>query len=583
MESKTPKSDALIDEVLGNLVSHERVCKWQGKHPHCEGKFNIESEDISFLKMLRVPPPNYCPTCRRMRRFVHMNFVRLFKRACGAPGHGENMISIYPEECLFPVYDYKFFISDEFDPFSYGLNYREGESPLKMLLNLRRKFPMPSFLNRDPSSVNSEYSNGGRDNKNCYFAMACYHAEDVWYSSLVNKSRNVMDSRTIKQSELLYEGFMSDFIYKSSFVYFSVSCSDCFLVFDCKNCDSCFGCVNLRNKKYCVWNEQLSKQDYESFIKSTDPLARSKLAEYKKKFWKLVATQPMSASHNVGSDNISGVGIKNCRNLFDVVNAENGSEHIRHADGAMSHKDSMDFLYSGGHSSKLYGTTNIGSQSSNVRFSVSSKFCTDCEFIFNSKNLNNCFMCFGLQDKSYCILNKQYSPEEYFPMVDQIKSEMIKRGEYEDPLGFEFSAQAYNFSMGQLGYPLNSEEIKKLGGYVAKEPETNAGNIEMVKAADLPETIAGVGDDILNKAILCETTGRPFRIIGSELEFYRRMGLPLPTVHPSVRMETLFRLAPDGKKYKVICAQCGNETDSMFNPKEGYILYCDACFKREVY
>ena len=137
--------------------------------------------------------------------------------------------------------------------------------------------------------------------------------------------------------------------------------------------------------------------------------------------------------------------------------------------------------------------------------------------------------------------------------------------------------------MGQLGYPLNDEEIKTLGGYVAKEPETNAGDIEMVKAADLPETIAGVGDDILNKAILCETTGRPFRIIGSELEFYRRMSLPLPTVHPSVRMETLFRLAPDGKKYKVICAKCGNETDSMFNPKDGFILYCDNCFKQEVY
>jgi hypothetical protein len=243
----------------------------------------------------------------------------------------------------------------------------------------------------------------------------------------------------------------------------------------------------------------------------------------------------------------------------------------------------MDFLYSGGHSSKLYGTINIGSQSSNVRFSVSSKFCTDCEFIFNSKNLNNCFMCFGLQNKSYCIFNKQYSPEDYFLLIDEIKAEMIKRGEYEDPLSLEFSAQAYNFSMAQLNYPLKNDEIKKLGGYVAQEPETNVGNTSILEADELPQTILEVNDDILNKAICCEITKRPFRIIASELEFYRRMGLPLPTVHPAYRMELQFHLAPDGKKYDTTCIKCEKPMSSMFDPKSNFVLYCERCYQQEVY
>lgn len=575
MNSKTPQFDAALDVILNDLVPHTRTCKWKGVHPHCEGDFEIVLEDIEFLKLLRVPPPNYCPTCRRMRRLVHMNMTRLFKRPCNAPGHTEMMISILPAECPFPVYDYQYFIGDQFDAFSYASNFESG-SPLETVLALRRKFPMPSFLNRDPSCINSEYSNGGRDLKNGYYVMGCYTAEDVWYSNLIHKSRMVMDSRAIEDSEFVYGSLYSDHLYKTSFAYFSSSCTDSMFLFDCRNCNNCFGCVNLRNAKYCVYNEQYSKEQYEIFMKSITPFSRITLQECKEKFWELVAKLPMNASHNIGSKNVRGTNITHSQNIVDVVDADN-SEHVRHVDGALSHKDSMDFLFSGGNSSMLYGTINIGSQSSGVRFSVSSKFCTDCEFIFNSKNLHNCFMCFGLQNKSYCILNTQYSPEEYWPIVDSIKT-----GEYADPLGFEFSAQAYNFSMGQISYPLSDELIRKLGGFVAQEPETNVGNTTVLSAETIPQTIEETTENILTKAIACERSGRPFRIIASELNFYRRMKLPLPTVHPALRMEDQFRLAPNGKKYQTVCAKCGKDIESMFDPAKGFLMYCEKCYLSEV-
>ena len=581
MNSKTPQFDTLLDEILNTLVPHMRVCKYSGVHPHCEGNFEITSEDIEFLTMLRVPPPNYCPTCRRMRRLVHMNMTRLFKRECSVPGHTETMISIFPSECPFPVYDYQYFIGDEFDAFSFTKKYEQGESPMEKLFNLRKEFPMPSFLNRDPSCINSEYTNGGRDNKNCYFAMGCYTAEDVWYSNLVNKSRNVMDSRAVNNSEFVYDSLYSDRLYKTSSAYFSDSCTDSMFLFDCRNCTNCFGCVNLRNSKYCIFNEQYSKESYEEFMKSIKPFSHEVMKECKEKFWTLVKKLPMNAAHNIGSSNVSGVSVTKSSNLFDVVDADN-SEHSRHCDGLLSHKDSMDLLFSGGNSHHLYGTVNIGSLSSGVRFSVSSKFCTDCEFVFNSKNLNNCFMCFGLQNKSYCILNTQYSPEEYWPMVDKIKAEMLKRGEYNDGLGFEFSAQAYNFSMAQVSYPLSDDLIIKLGAYTAKEPETNVGSLEVLTQSELPSTMDKVTDEIINKAISCEISGRAFRVIQTELNFYRSMGLPLPTVHPVLRMEEKFRMAPNGRKYKSVCAKCERDINSLFDPKENYTLYCEKCYQQEV-
>ena len=582
MISKTPKFDSAIEKILEAFVPHTRICKWKGMHQHCEGEFNIEAEDINFLKMFRVPPPNFCPTCRRMRRLVNMNFSRLFKRGCDVPGHNEMMISIFPEECPFAVYDYKYFIDDEFDPFSFGIEYKKEGSPIKILTFLRGKFPMPSFLNRDPSSINSEYSNGGRNTKNAYYAFACYSTENVWYTAQVDKTRYVMDSIVITDSEFIYGSVFCKRLYKCIYAFFSNDCSDSMFLFDCRNCVNCFGCVNQRNAKYCVYNKQYSKEDYEIFMSSVFPLTREKISLYEDKFWELVKSLPMNGTRNVASENVFGVNIKNSKNLYDVIDA-NHSEHLRHADGVISHKDSMDILFSGGNSNTLYMNTNIGSHSSKVKFSISSKFCNDCEFIFNSKNLTNCFMCFGLQNKSYCILNKQYSEDEYYKIVDEIKFNMLEKEEYGDGVGFEFSAQAYNFSLGQISYPLRDEEIIKLGGYVAKEPETNVGNIDVVKYDDLPQIIDETTDDIINKAILCEKSGRPFRVVASELEFYRMMKLPLPNIHPLFRIEERLNFAKNGKKYKSICKKCKKDIETVFGPKDNYIFYCEKCYQLEVY
>ncbi len=582
MKNKTPNFDKAIGEILEHLIPHKRVCTWKDKNPHCEGDFDIEEGDINFLKIFKVPPPNFCPTCRRMRRLTNMNFSRLFKRKCDVPGHDEMMISVLPEECPFPVYDYKYFIDDNFDAFSFGINYKDTDNPIKSLLSFRKKFPMPSFLNRDPSSINSEYSNGGRNLKNGYYVFACYETENAWYCAQLHKTRNIMDSLVITDSEFVYKSVFSNHLYKVFFAYFSINCTDSMFLFDCRNCTNCFGCVNLRNAKYCVYNKQFSKEEYEIFMSEVYPLTATKISSFEEKFWQLVKTLPMNGTRNVASVDVFGVNIKNSKNLLDVIDANN-SENVRHSDGVVLHKDSMDILFSGGSSSVIYMSTNIGSHSTRVKFSTSSKFCADCEFVFNSKNLNNCFMCFGLQNKSYCVFNKQYSPEEYFKIVDNIKTKMLGRGEYGDGLGLEFSAQAYNFSIAHFAYPLNTKEINMLGGYEAKEPETNVGNIEIIKYADLPQNIDETPLDILKKAILCEKSNRPFRITASEFQFYKAMKLPLPNIHPLLRIEKILKLVKTGKKYKATCVKCGEKIETVFDPEDKYIFYCEKCYQQEIY
>jgi len=56
-----------------------------------------------------------------------------------------------------------------------------------------------------------------------------------------------------------------------------------------------------------------------------------------------------------------------------------------------------------------------------------------------------------------------------------------------------------------------------------------------IPASKLPSDISEIPDDILNWAVECEITKKPFRIIKQELEFYRKHSLPIPKRHPDQR------------------------------------------------
>ena len=44
------------------------------------------------------------------------------------------------------------------------------------------------------------------------------------------------------------------------------------------------------------------------------------------------------------------------------------------------------------------------------------------------ENCSFCLGCIGLKNKSYCILNKQYTKEEWYSLADKIFAQMDKDG-----------------------------------------------------------------------------------------------------------------------------------------------------------
>ena len=582
MTSKTPKFDAALDAILGNLSPHERMCKWADLSPYCTKEFSITPEDIKFYKKLRVPPPTLCPTCRRMRRLAASFLLRFYKTKCVAPGHIESTISIIPPDSPFKIYDWEYYRTYEWDPFSFGISPDSSRSFFDLFWDFRKEVPQPAIV-RDPANIDSDYTMLGRNLKRGYFVAAGWNSERVYYSTSIFKhSEDIMDSNMVTTGSHCYEANFSRDIQNTDFIYFSNDCYSCRFMYDSKNCHDCFGCVNLRNRSYCFFNEQLAKDEYEKRVASLNLGKRSELLKIKERFWDLVKKEPIRALRNENAINSVGSFIVNSKNCYEVYGAEH-CENIRYADITVGNKDSMDYAVSGG-SELLYETVGIGSQASNVKFSFGSKFITDSEFLINCKLSNNCFACIGLENQSYCILNRKYEPAEYFRIVDEIKTAMLERGEYGEFFPLKFSSYAYRDSTAGMVFPLTKEEMNSLGITIFKEGDEDIPHDgpALLKGAEIPDDIRDVTDSILEKTLICSLTQRPFRIIADELEFYRRKQLPLPTIHPNERIKQRYLLANPYRLYDEKCDKCGKKTKSMYKKSDGFHPYCEDCYRGEV-
>ena len=99
------------------LNTEKKICQ------NCQTGFFVEPEDFKFYEKIKVPPPTFCPECRRQRRWIWRNERTYYKRKCNAPGHSEEIISLYSQDLPYTVYDQKCWWSDSWSSLNYGKDY----------------------------------------------------------------------------------------------------------------------------------------------------------------------------------------------------------------------------------------------------------------------------------------------------------------------------------------------------------------------------------------------------------------------------------------------------------------------------
>src|SRR5665213_2978013 len=112
---------------------------------NCKNDFTIEPDDFGFYEKIGVPAPTLCPRCRRIRRLAWRNDWSLYSRDCSMCN--KHFISIYSSNTDFTVLCPKCFYNDDWDPYSYGMEYNPSRSFVEQLMELYHKTPVLGIIN----------------------------------------------------------------------------------------------------------------------------------------------------------------------------------------------------------------------------------------------------------------------------------------------------------------------------------------------------------------------------------------------------------------------------------------------------
>lgn len=145
-------------------------------------------------------------------------------------------------------------------------------------------------------------------------------------------------------------------------------------------------------------------------------------------FKKLLSEKPRNAlavkgsTHAAFSDYV--MRSKNIYLCFFVTDSDECyySQHVSRSHGCMdcSYIESCEFCYS------CFDCHMCRDAS----FLISCGNCSESEYLLNCYNCQNCFGCVGLMNKQHCILNRQFSPEEYGAALAMFKKNLKEAGTY---------------------------------------------------------------------------------------------------------------------------------------------------------
>ena len=278
--------------------------------------------------------------------------------------------------------------------------------------------------------------------------------------------------------------------------------------------------------------------------------------------------------------------------------------------------NSYDAIYVGINANFIYDTSECGVNVSNIKFCWEMIECHHMEYCMFCENCSDCFGCVGLSNKQYCVLNQQYSKDEYESLIERIKSDM-RLNPYVDKTGrsyaygeffpSEFSFNAYNESSAWEFFPMDRDSSESAGFTWRSAPSRDLNGEKLIDAPDSPDSFNVTGSGIIR----CADDGKcnhqcseRFLYLPAEVDFYKRAKLPLPDKCFNCRhMERMYFIRPfritkrscrcDGatsknRDYSNTAVHfhgvhpCPNEFETSYAPDRPEIIYCEQCYNAEI-
>ncbi|MDC0359003.1 hypothetical protein OAO01_09310, partial [Oligoflexia bacterium] len=180
---------------------------------------------------------------------------------------------------------------------------------------------------------------------------------------------------------------------------------------------------------------------------------------------------------------------------------------------------------------------------------------------------------------NYCILNQQYSKNDYEQLAAKIVQTMLKDGTWGELFPPSISPFAYNDTVAEEYFPLPKADSAN-GNFKWRAHDQKD---YIPQTYDLPDAIRDVPDTVVSETLACQHCTRNFRIIQQELGLYRKTDVPLPRICPTCRHLKRLMMRNPRTLWERPCDKCQTALLSTYAAGRRELVYCEKCYLEEVH
>ncbi len=538
-----------------------------------------DTEEMQFLQRVSptfggiscaIPKPQLGPLDRLRRRLAFRNQIHVYPRRSMVSQ--QSVMSMFYPGNAFGIITNEEFFNDAIDAMQWGSDFDAAKPLFAQVAALRDQ--VPHMARSALFNENCDFASNLSYCKNCYLIFNSTHVEDSMYGENLWQTKDSLDSSYLTDCELCYDCLLCQKCYNLQSSWDCEGCSESYFLLGCISCQHCFGCVNLRHKEHYIYNRAVTAAEYTTFLSTINLASRTERAVYAEQAEKLWRSQPRPHVTVKHCENVEGNYLFHSRDLKNCFFINNG-ESLQHCaflyGGA---KDCRDLTFVGLNSELMYESAWCALNCRLCRFCFWCLQCDDLLYCWHCISCRNCFGCVGLRNKEFCVLNRQYTKEEYARLVPRIIEQMSNSGTWGEFFPMSMSPIPYNHSMAQRYFPLTEKEVRDFGcTWYEKPAQTVAGAIS---TESLPDIDALSDETLIFKSA---QSGAPFRITSEERKRYRKFCAPLPTLTYDERLTARALRLGGLVLHRRRCEKTGESLVSNYTADSGWTIWSKEAYE----
>jgi hypothetical protein len=538
--------------------------------------FESTEQERALYETFDLPVSDMHPILRFVTRFAHGNNWSLYWAVDARTG--KKLLSCYDPKEFPKIVDHAYWMSADFDTRDYGRPFDFSRGFFEQYFEMVREVPRPNVTILNCENV--EYANHVFWSKNCYLCFICFHCENVLYSFRARNCRESMYLFNCRELELCVQCANCVNGFDLQYAEFCIDCHNSRFLSNCISCSDCYQCANLKHKQYCIGNVQHTKDEYERRMKDID-LSSYRMYEHEWAAWQtFLATQPIQAERNINCENSTGTLLTNCRSCTTCSNLSNAENCVNSYGNNQS--ETCDASAEG----SQVGVMAVGFlDSQRVAFTMIAEHCYDILYSQHMFQSHDCFGCFGLKNASYCILNKEYVPDEYEQVKKKVIAHMKQTGEWGTYFPPRYSPFCWQDTNAAAVLSASFDDPAAIAEKLGLRSDPTIGKTESpdaLSSGELPDRVDEFFERHLGSIWACAQTRRAYKITKQEMCLYRKFRVPAPRIHWRTIFEQYYsRMYP--MPYEAACGACGKRMCSYIRPcTTTRTLLCDQCFGETV-